>query len=400
MQRRNLFYISLGTILEHLDNIIFGLYAPILGAYFFFTSSQTESWLLGLLAFSLYFLVRPLGAFLFGYIGDNFGRKNAFFLSLSLMAIATFGLGCAPSYKALGFTATFIFLLLRILQGISVGGEYGTAMTYIFESAPTNRQTFYGSLLVASTHVGGMLAACIAYIYPQNFQTVFKFLGIMGFLLVLLRLFLFDPSKPLNNHAKNSQRLVYKKAGSYLRISTLSLSLVFIFYTTTIYFNKIILEQYGLSQKNIYLINLYLLTFWVIATPLVGYLGDKKQISMTKIMRLGSSIAMFFGLPFLFIVLYSKNLIFFLIAQSILTISHIFYCAPSPKWICSFFEPNSRNTHVSLSYALGSSAGALLIPLLNNFSYQKFGFIGIIANLLVFVILGYLATLSSRQQYA
>lgn len=392
MNKQNLLYTGAGTIIEHLDNIIFALYAPILSSYFFNPSNQQEAWLIGMILFSVYFLVRPLGALLFGWIGDKYGRKQALTYSIALMTTATLGIGLAPSYESAGAMSSAILIFLRLLQGLSVGGEYGTAMTFIFEHTAENRKIFYGTILIASTHVGGMIAASMAYSEPENFKKIFLILGIVGLILFIMRAN-FTKNKTFSE--LNSPVYSPGKGNSYLRIILLSTALMFSFYTTTIYFNKILLSKFELARKDTYLINFYLLTIWTFVTPLVGYIIDLKKINRLKIMRVGCCISVVLGFPLLSLANTLNNLSIFLLAQIILTFSNILFCAPSPAIICSFFQINKRNTHVALSYALGSSVAAIILPI-NDIFYNSFEINGIIFISLFFILFGFLSTFSLR----
>ncbi|MBA4697365.1 MAG: MFS transporter [Legionella sp.] len=388
MGKRKFLFIGFGTVIEHLENVLFGLYAPLLAVYFFNPVNRDQSWLIGLMSFSLYFLVRPLGAVIFGRIGDNYGRKSALVASIGLMTLGTLGIGLTPSYESMGVAASFLFLSLRLVQGLSVGGEYSTAMTYVFESTSKNRQTFYGSLLIASTHVGGMIAASLAYTHPTNFKTVFVILGLMGLTLFGMRLSL--TGSP-NEEAVFQEPVKPQKSVAYLRIFLLSMALIFLFYTVTIYFNKIYSVQFALSNQQTYLINFYLLATWALLTPLVGYLIDLRKLDPNRVMRLSCYFSMTVGLPLLFVAARYPHFYLFLLAQIALTIAHILFCAPTPVIICRFFKFDKRNTHVGLSYGIGTSIAALLLPL-NDYFYNIYRIDGVIALLFIFILLGFFST--------
>ena len=141
---------SLGTIFEWYDFFIYGTLAPIIGRLFFPAGNETAQFLLALASFGVGFGVRPLGAVIFGYLGDRLGRKYTFLVTVALMGLATAGVGLVPTYAQIGIAAPVILILLRIAQGLALGGEYGGATIYVAEHAPRNKRGFYTSFIQAS----------------------------------------------------------------------------------------------------------------------------------------------------------------------------------------------------------------------------------------------------------
>jgi MFS family permease len=118
---------TLGTVFEWYDFFIYGTLAAIIGRQFFPSGNETAQFLLALASFGVGFGVRPIGAVLFGYLGDRLGRKYTFLVTITLMGVATAAVGLVPSYATIGFAAPAILVLLRVLQGLALGGEYGGA---------------------------------------------------------------------------------------------------------------------------------------------------------------------------------------------------------------------------------------------------------------------------------
>jgi MFS family permease len=146
---------SLGTLIEWYDFYIFGSLATLIATKFFPAGNPTVALLSTLATFAAGFVVRPFGALVFGRLGDIVGRKYTFLLTLVLMGGATFLIGCIPSYESIGFAAPLLVLLLRLLQGLALGGEYGGAATYVAEHAPANRRGFWTSW-IQITATGGL----------------------------------------------------------------------------------------------------------------------------------------------------------------------------------------------------------------------------------------------------
>lgn len=145
---------SLGTLIEWYDFYIFGSLATVIANQFFPKTNPTAALLSTLATFAAGFIVRPFGALVFGRIGDIVGRKYTFLLTLILMGGSTFAIGCIPSYEKIGFAAPVIVLILRLIQGLALGGEYGGAATYVAEHAPEGRRGFYTSWIQTTATLG------------------------------------------------------------------------------------------------------------------------------------------------------------------------------------------------------------------------------------------------------
>jgi len=145
---------SLGTLIEWYDFYIFGSLATVIAGQFFPNTNPTAALLSTLATFAAGFIVRPFGALVFGRLGDIVGRKYTFLLTLVLMGGSTFAIGLVPSYESIGFAAPIIVLLLRLLQGLALGGEYGGAATYVAEHAPAHRRGYFTSWIQTTATLG------------------------------------------------------------------------------------------------------------------------------------------------------------------------------------------------------------------------------------------------------
>lgn len=149
---------SVGTMIEWYDFYIFGMLSTTISTQFFPKDHPTAALLSTLAIFAAGFIVRPFGALVFGRLGDLVGRKYTFLLTLVLMGGSTFLIGCVPGYESIGIAAPIIVLLLRLLQGLALGGEYGGAATYVAEHAPPNKRGFYTSWIQTTATIGLFLA--------------------------------------------------------------------------------------------------------------------------------------------------------------------------------------------------------------------------------------------------
>ena len=133
---------SVGTLIEWYDFYIFGSLATVIASQFFPKTNPTAALLSTLGTFAAGFIVRPFGALVFGRLGDLIGRKYTFLLTLIIMGGSTFAIGLVPGYARIGFAAPLLVLLLRLMQGLALGGEYGGAATYVAEHSPPHRRGF------------------------------------------------------------------------------------------------------------------------------------------------------------------------------------------------------------------------------------------------------------------
>jgi MFS family permease len=166
-ERRVIFASSLGTVFEWYDFYIYGTLGVFLAKHFFSNVAPNVGFIFTLLAFAAGFAVRPLGALVFGRIGDIVGRKYTFLVTMTLMGIGTFFIGVLPSYAQWGIAAPIVLIALRLVQGLALGGEYGGAATYVAEHAPPGKRGYYTSW-IQTTATLGLFLALLLVIGIQN----------------------------------------------------------------------------------------------------------------------------------------------------------------------------------------------------------------------------------------
>ena len=157
---------SAGTIFEWYDFYLYGSLAAVIGAQFFSAYPEATRNIFALLAFAAGFLVRPFGALVFGRLGDLIGRKHTFLITILIMGLSTFLVGCLPSYDSIGFIAPIALIALRMAQGLALGGEYGGAAIYVAEHAPQSRRGFYTSF-IQTTATLGLLLSLVVIMFTQ-----------------------------------------------------------------------------------------------------------------------------------------------------------------------------------------------------------------------------------------
>ena len=152
---------SAGTIFEWYDFYLYGSLASFITGHFFSGVNETTGYIFALMAFAAGFAVRPFGALVFGRLGDLWGRKNTFLVTMLLMGLSTFAVGLLPDYKTIGVAAPIALIVMRLVQGLALGGEYGGAATYVAEHAPAGRRGFYTSWIQTTATLGLFLSLIV-----------------------------------------------------------------------------------------------------------------------------------------------------------------------------------------------------------------------------------------------
>src|SRR5580700_4864262 len=171
--RRVIFASSLGTVFEWYDFYLYGSLAAIISKQFFSGVNETTGFIFALLAFAAGFAVRPFGALLFGRLGDLVGRKHTFLITIVIMGLSTALVGVLPSYAKIGVTAPIILVVLRLLQGLALGGEYGGAATYVGEHAPPGKRGLYTSWIQTTATLGLFLSLVVILLCRMLFGSDF-----------------------------------------------------------------------------------------------------------------------------------------------------------------------------------------------------------------------------------
>jgi MHS family proline/betaine transporter-like MFS transporter len=314
------------------------------------------------LAYAIAFLFRPVGAVIFGTMGDIFGRKSALMGAMLLMSLATLGIALIPSYKDVGVLATVLFFLCRICQGLSVGGEYGAAMTYAFEM-DIRLRTFFGACVISASHFGGVFASLLASGFSANFRFPFLIGGFLGLVLIFFRSSLKEKNFGHRRTAPELLKDTLRKGDSVLKAALIAAVMVFAFYGTLIYVNEWVYRNLKIERALIFRYNTCLLSLWVLIPPLIGFYIDKYRIDYKFVMYVGS-LGMLLSAPFLSFSMISGNYAFLFASQVCFHIFLILFSLGTPRYFGELFRKDIRNTAVSSSYSLGASITSALAPLI------------------------------------
>lgn len=305
---------SVGTLIEWYDFYIFGSLATVLSTKFFPTDNPTAAFLNTLATFAAGFVVRPFGALFFGKIGDVIGRKYTFMVTLMLMGGATFAIGLIPSYQSIGALAPILVLILRLLQGLALGGEYGGAATYVAEHSPENQRGFYTSWIQTTATLGliislGVIMLTRSLLSAEEFDNygwripfLISIVMVIGSIIVRKNMAespLFEEAKATGNIAKNPLK---ESFGNKLNLKFVLLALFgatmgqgLVWYTGQFYAQTFLLKICHLEETQT---NLILVIGLLAGTPLFvlfGALSDK--IGRKGIMLAGMALALFLYRP-------------------------------------------------------------------------------------------------------
>ncbi|NIP31316.1 MAG: MFS transporter, partial [Candidatus Dadabacteria bacterium] len=281
---------SVAIVFEWYDFLIFGFYAVYISKLFFPFQNQTTSLITTFIVFGISFLFRPLGAVVISNIGDRFGRKNAFIITVILMTFPTFLIGILPTYAQIGITATVLIIILRILQGFSLGGERCSTLSILVEMAPDNRRGLYTTFAGFSTMVGIVLASAVCGFISSKFtfaqmlefgwRIPFLFGILTGLIAYYLRKNLTESSKFID--VKSSEQISenpIKEAIKYYRKEILITLFGTIVFAVGFYINFVYLITYSatigkMELSSILKLNTTNMVIITILTPVFGYLGD------------------------------------------------------------------------------------------------------------------------------
>lgn len=280
---------SLGNMVEWFDWYIYASFAIYFAGSFFPDGNQTVELLSTAAVFAIGFLMRPFGSFIMGKYADQRGRRAALTLSVSIMAGGSLLIALIPTYATIGIFSPLLLIVIRMVQGLSLGGEYGISATYLSEMATSNRRGYYASFQYV-TLISGQLLALIIQIGLQDILTDSQLrsfgwripfgLGAVGALIVLyLRLSMDETNQfkraEKTNTTRGTLRKLAKYPGQVLTVMGLTFGGTIAFYTYTTYMQKYMINTLGLPTKSVTLINFLALLIFMGLQPLFGHISDK-----------------------------------------------------------------------------------------------------------------------------
>lgn len=394
--RRVIIAASVGNIIEWYDFYIFGSLAAVLSFKFFEQSHPVAALLSTIALFTAGFLIRPLGAFLFGWMGDRVGRKYTFLITLSGMGLGTGAIGLIPTYQSIGLTAAFVLFGLRMIQGLCLGGEYGGAITYVAEHVPDDRRGYYTGWLQTSPTLGIVVSLAVivltrTYAGNQAFdEWAWRVPFLASFLLVAIAIYIrlqlqetpiFQEIKARGQMTRNP----WKEAFLSANIKYIGIAIVVLIGQGVVWYSGQFWALYFLQQvskvdpvTSAYIVGAALL----IATPSLiffGWLSD--QIGRKPVILGGMLLAAITYYPlYLWLGTVTQPgsinypIAVFIIFILVCYVGMVY--GPVGAFLAEFFPARIRYTSVSVPYHIGNGWGGGLVPFITSAAFAATGSIG------------------------
>jgi MHS family proline/betaine transporter-like MFS transporter len=377
---------SVGNVLEWYDFALYGYFAPVLATLFFPGDSALASLLSTFGVFAIGFFARPLGAVLFGHVGDTCSRRTALVWSVMLMAVPTCLLGLLPTHDEIGVAAPLLLILLRLLQGLSVGGEFVGSMAFLVEHAPVGRRGYAGSWSEFSAQVGillgsgtsALLAATLSHeaLYAWGWRVPF----LLGVLVALVAVYMrtgieespeFErlkktetvPRFPLLEVLRHRRAELAQAVGIILLYAA-SFYLVFVYLIT--YESRVLAYPLGLAMVS----NTLGLAVFAILVPVMGALSDR--VGRRAPLLVGAAGLFLLAYP-LFTLLERQTFAAILGAQLTFALLVACYAGPMCATVAELFPPQGRYTGLSVAYNLALALFGGTVPLVATFLIERSG---------------------------
>ena len=391
--RRVIIAASVGNIIEWYDFYIFGSLAAVLSVKFFEKSHPVAALLSTVALFTAGFLIRPLGAFLFGWLGDRVGRKYTFLITLSGMGIGTGAIGLIPTFEQIGLTAAFILFGLRMLQGLCLGGEYGGAITYVAEHVSDRRRGYYTGWLQTSPTLGivvslAVIIAARKFFGDQTFNDwAWRIPFLISFLLVAIAIYIrwqlqetpiFEEIRRKGQMTRNP----WKEAFFSANIKFVLIASIVVIGEGVVWYSGQFWALYFLQQVSkvdpltaAYIVGAGLL----IGTPtliLFGWLSDyvgRKAVILTGFLL--AAVTYYPLYSYLGVATQPGNIDYstaIIIVAILVSYVGMVY-GPIGAFLAEYFPSRIRYTSVSVPYHIGNGWGGGLVPFITTAAYQATG---------------------------
>jgi len=369
MNKRKLILTSgVANTFEWYDYALFGHLAPIIGQKFFPETEPSAVLLQVFLVFAIGYLMRPLGGIFFGVIGDKFGRKVALSTAIMCMAIPTAAIGFLPTYESIGVASAILMVVIRMMQGLSMGGSLTGSISFIIEHTPKKKRGLFGSISMASICMGILLGSVVLFLVksiftPEQFDDwAWRIPFIMGIAVYFAGMYikkhtsetpLFEDAKARGEILRSPLKTTFKHYWFDLIISIfINMTGSIIFYMVAIYLVSYLKINRGFPESDIsFLINsCYVMMIFI--TLWAGWLSDK--IGRQKIFII-NLIFIIIASPFLLTTISVGGFTMVAISMLILAIMAAVYIGPEPALQAEFYPTAVRNTALSVSYNTATS---------------------------------------------
>eukprot|EP00986_Skeletonema_menzelii_P012022 scaffold6400_cov150-Skeletonema_menzelii.AAC.6 len=358
---------------------VFGYFSDILSDVFFPPNQEGHAALVETFAvFGGAFLMRPVGGVMMGYIGDKYGSRKALTVSIFLMAFPTFAMGCLPGYEKIGSLSIVLLTLVRLLQGLSVGGQLMSSLVYTLERHPKTKWGLYGSYVMAAANIGTLLGGTVAVILRRSLTDEalhaygWRIPFLSGILVSLSGFYLRshgDDDDQQHVHgdgatytAQNPIRLALSRGNIRPLLATAMVALLWAtgFYLIFVWMPVYMTDLVDNPVPNAFAVNSASLAISVcLLFPIAGWLSDK--YGRRRVMGLGGLLLGVLA-PIGMTLIGNGTTATALLAQTCLGIALSFWGAPMMAWLAESFEPSARLTSVSIGYNVGQVLGGGVAP--------------------------------------
>lgn len=376
----------IGNALEWYDFALYGHFAMILSKLFFPTCDPYVGTLATYTVFAAGFIMRPVGALFFGYIGDKYGRRTALCASILMMAIPTGCIGLLPTYESIGIWAPILLGVIRLLQGASIGGEFSGCIAFLVEFSPMKKRGLVGSAsmvsLCAGMLLGSIVATAVSKLMPQaDFESWgWRIPFLIGILIGLVGIYVrmnlhespvYMKAKAHNDLSRMPVREVFREHCKDLFIGIgLYLTVTVPFYTFTIFIKTFMSNTLGFSYFDSLTVNLISITVAMLVMPFSAWLSD---LYGRKIVMKYSAYAFIALIYPVFWLLTSGGYTAALISQLIFALLVGFYMGPVPAALVELFPTRVRFTGVGLSYNISAGLFGGSAPLVGTWLIAQTG---------------------------
>jgi len=366
-----------GNVLEWYDFAVYGFFAPVLAEQFFPTGDRMVSLLAAFGAFAVGFLMRPVGAIVFGHIGDRYGRARALLISVAMMAVPTVLMGLLPTYATIGIAASLLIVALRMLQGMAVGGEFTSSIVFLAEHSPARRRGFFTSWAMFAATTGTMLGSAVgagmsAFLSPEALSAWgWRVAFISGIAVavvgIIIRRNMYDRpgSVPEVSPVRLALRLHRQEV---LRVFALNMAPAATYYLLFVYAATWVVETSSVSRAAaLDITTLSILTFLIVA-PIAAWLSDR--IGRKKMLITGMGACLTLAYPLIWL-MHQTDIIAIAAGQMTFSALLAVYMASIPAAMCEMFPHSVRVSAVSVGYGLayalfGGTAPAVAVWLIRH----------------------------------
>jgi len=375
-----------GNVVEWYDFALYGYLAAIIGRLFFPSEDPTASLLASYGVFAAGFVMRPLGATVFGWLGDTIGRGQAMLISVAMMALPTIALGLLPDYDSIGFAAPVMLVVIRLVQGLSVGGEFSSSVTYMVETAPEDARGRAGSWANVGSMLGMLLGSAAASLVTSVFsgdvldswgwRLPFLFGGVIGLVAIMLRRHL--PRSPhFQAHEAGTPskspllQVLTQNRVEAVQATLFAASYGMAFYLVMVYLPGWLSREAGMDEAQALRVNSVLTVFILPAMVLFAWIGDR-WIRRTQLIAFAMILAAFAAWP-LGRLMVDGGIPEMILGQAILVLLLAVPLGSAPATFVELFPSEDRLTGYSISFNLGVGVVGGATPMLATWLIEATG---------------------------